>query len=244
MNSSITPIKLGIKFSPASLILVYRDKSKLRSRQIPVKNVDILTDVHMYAENFKLDQKYRKYFDKIPVNRLIKLIFMIQDNMKGYTLEESLQRAKKFDQNQMDEEISTAESDANLPGLTKKPAAINKIDDYDDFHDTEDEDDDEDEKNSKSVSTIEEVKNKMKTSESTTPSIHNAKTSDALNILSSHMKAVKSNLYDFEDDDEDDDPSDEDEDSAGNLAKRTIKRKEPDDIVETAPVDDLSDASF
>ncbi len=240
--NSITPIKLGIKFSPPYLILVYRDKSKLRSRQIPVKNVDILTDVHMYAENFKLDQKYRKFFDKIPVNRLIKLIFMIQDNMKGYTLEESLERTKKFEENKNDDASSTAESESNL-GFTKKPpAAVNAIDDYDDFHDTEDED--EEEKNSKSVSTVEDVRNQMKTSDALKPNI---KTADALNILSSHMKAVKSNLYDFEDDEEiatDEEDDNDVDNNDDNLGKRTIKKKEEDDIVETAPVDDLSDNSF
>lgn len=237
--NNITPIKIGIKFNPATLILVYRDKTKLRSRQIPVKDVDILTEVYKYSENFKLDPKYRKYFDKIPVNRLAKLIFIIQDNMKGYTLEESLERSKKFNTN-IDETSESTES--NNQKLIKDYQAN---DDDDDFHDTEDEDD----KNVKSVSTIEEVKNKTKlTSTNTTTT----KTSDALNILQAQMNSIKTNLYDFEDDDNDDDEDEEEEenedDDDDDTNKKEIKRnklekKESDDKIETA-IDDLSDTSF
>lgn len=219
--NSLVPIKLGIKFNPPSLILVYRDRSKLRNRQIPVKNLDILTDVHTYSENFKLDQKYRKYFDKIPTNRLAKLIFMIQDNMKGYNLNESLERAKKFDDNHIVDETSEV-----TESMAKK-----QIDHFevDDFHDTEDED----EKN-KSVSTIEEVKNQMKTSETSK--------NDALNILSSQMKAVKSNLYDFDDEEEvkEDELSNDDD----NVMRQSKRKDDNDDKIETAIDEDLSDSSF
>jgi centrosomal protein CEP19 len=237
--NNITPIKIGIKFNPASLILVYRDKTKLRSRQIPVKDVDILTEVYKYSENFKLDPKYRKYFDKIPVNRLAKLIFIIQDNMKGYTLEESLERSKKFNTN-IDETSESTES--NNQKLIKDYQAND--DDDDDFHDTEDEDD----KNVKSVSTIEEVKNKTKlTSTNTT-----TKTSDALNILQAQMNSIKTNLYDFEDDDNDDDEDEEEEENEDDddddtnkkeIKRNKLKKKESDDKIETA-IDDLSDTSF
>jgi len=219
--NSLVPIKLGIKFNPPSLILVYRDRSKLRNRQIPVKNLDILTDVHTYSENFKLDQKYRKYFDKIPTNRLAKLIFMIQDNMKGYNLNESLERAKKFDDNHIVDETSEV-----TESMAKK-----QIDHFevDDFHDTEDEDD-----KNKSVSTIEEVKNQMKTSETSK--------NDALNILSSQMKAVKSNLYDFDDEEEveEDELSNDDD----NVMRQSKRKDDNDDKIETAIDEDLSDSSF
>ncbi len=235
--NNITPIKIGIKFNPASLILVYRDKTKLRSRQIPVKDVDILTEVYKYSENFKLDPKYRKYFDKIPVNRLAKLIFIIQDNMKGYTLEESLERTKKFNSN-IDETSESTES--NNQKLIKDNEA-NDDDDDDDFHDTEDEDD----KNVKSVSTIEEVKNKTKLASTNT-----TKTSDALNILQAQMNSIKTNLYDFEDDDDEEDEEeeeneddDDDDTNKKEIKKNKLKKKESDDKIETA-IDDLSDTSF
>ena len=93
-GSNITPIKLGIKFTPPSLVLIYNDKSKLRSRTMPVKELDILTDLRLFTEKFKSNDKYRKYFDKITANKLEKQFFILQDYMKGYTLDESLQRVK------------------------------------------------------------------------------------------------------------------------------------------------------
>jgi hypothetical protein len=129
----LTPIKLGVKFEPPSIILVYRERGKLRRRVIPAKNIDILTDVPVYAESFKKDAKYRKFFDRISLAKIEKVVFILQDNMKGYTLAESLQRAKKYDD---------SEADANHEESTKMSASAdlpNKRDDYDDedFHDTE-----------------------------------------------------------------------------------------------------------
>lgn len=96
-GSNITPIKLGVKFTPPSLVLIYNDKSKLRSRTVPVKELDILTDLGPFAEKFKSNEKNRKYFDKISAGKLEKQFFILQDFMKGYTLTESIERAKKFD---------------------------------------------------------------------------------------------------------------------------------------------------
>lgn len=151
---SITPIKVGIKFDPPSIILVYRDKSKLRNRSIPAKNLDILTDLRLYVEKFKNEQKYKKYFEKVSNSKLEKMIFILQDNMKGYTLKESMERAKKYDKS-MDDSEPVSESNTD-----NKSKAKNFDYEDDDFHDT----DDEEEKNPPSVSTIEEVKaKKMKT---------------------------------------------------------------------------------
>lgn len=97
MASFITPLKLGLKFNPPCILLVYREKGKLRKRQIPAKNLDMLTDLRLYVEKFKADQKYRKYFEKISNNKLEKILFILQDNMKGYSLKESVDRAKKYD---------------------------------------------------------------------------------------------------------------------------------------------------
>lgn len=97
VGSGITPIKLGLKFTPSpSLLLIYSDKSKLRSRTIPVKELDILTDLKTFTEKFKANERYRKYFDKIPNVQLEKQFFILQDFMKGYMLDESLERAKKY----------------------------------------------------------------------------------------------------------------------------------------------------
>ncbi|RNA44601.1 centrosomal of 19 kDa [Brachionus plicatilis] len=92
----ITPIRLGLKFDPASIVLVYRDKSKLRNRSIPAKNLDILSNITLYVEQFKNNPKNKKFFEKISENKLEKMFFILQDNMKGYTLNESLFETLKF----------------------------------------------------------------------------------------------------------------------------------------------------
>ena len=262
VGSSITPIKLGIKFEPPAIVLYYRDKAKLRSRLIPAKDVDILTDITLYVEKFKEKPKNKKFFEKISNKRIEKVVFILQDNMKGYTLKESLIRAKKFDSEKDfgDEEVFGA----------KKKAKKEDYDD-DDFHDTDDES-----SVQPSVSTIEDVKAKKEitinlmdaiqkpslnkkdsfepaaTSTMTTLNSTGAKESPiskstALDLLSTQMKSVKNSIYDFEDDvdeeiDEDINNVDEDDEEEDDSYKRSTHKKK--EVIEVAPKDDLSDSSF
>ena len=220
LSNSIKPIKLGVKFEPASIILIYEENDKLRSRHIPTKNLDFLTDIHRYAEQFKENSRYKKYFEKVTLNKVEKILFILQDNMRGYTLQESLSRAKKYDDSEKNSSNTSHDdndenSEENL--FSDKKKTLPKLDDYDDddFNDSDDED-----KNSKSVSTIEDVKAKKDSIrkksiddlvfekpvnnkkldnlnvKNTNPTI--SKT-DALNLLSNQIKSVKSNIYDFED---------------------------------------------
>lgn len=139
MYGMLTPIKLGVRFDPPAIILVYRERGKLRKRQIPTKNIDILTDVTEYAEKFKKDSKYKKFFERVSARKLEKIVFILQDNMKGYNLAESVERAKKFDPEPESESAKPDESEisesVDVPPKEKK----NAIDDYDDddFHDTD-----------------------------------------------------------------------------------------------------------
>lgn len=128
-TSNITPIKIGLKFTPPSLLLIYNDKSKLRSRTIPVKNLDILTDLRLFTEKFKSNEKYRKYFDKIDAKKLEKQFFILQDFMKGYTLTESLERAKKYD-NSANVKSDFDELDLTNDGSSHGKKSANDINDF------------------------------------------------------------------------------------------------------------------
>lgn len=229
--TSITPIRLGLKFEPSSIILVYRDRSKLRNRTIPSKNLDILSNITLYVEEFKKNPKHKKYFEKISNNKLEKMFFIIQDKMKGYTLAESLERAKKFD---------TSINDSDTKNDLKS-----KSDYDDDFHDTDD-----DEKNPQSVSTIEEVKIGKK--KGLFESSNFGETQDitkSIDLVSNKFR-FKSNFYDFEDEVEDDIPSvnirendeEENENQILNFAKKS--KNEEEEKIETAKTDDESSASF
>jgi centrosomal protein CEP19 len=270
-NNTITPIKVGVKFDPPSLILVYRDKSKLRSRTIPAKGVDILTDIRVYVQQFKKEPKNKVFFDKISNNKLEKILFILQDNMKGYTLDESIERAKKYDHNNHDNEDKnntsindTSQNDLFSDSHTFDQKLAQLKNDYEDDYEMDDEedeeeikkqiddlrasseivksinskreekeeaDDDEDkrksdveveeieeeinndfpdtdeeeEKNPQSVSTISDVKakkdNQLLEKDAGGKPTNIMSKSSALDLLSSHIKSVKSNIYDFEEDD-------------------------------------------
>ena len=235
---------LKVRFEPPTIVLFYREKGKLRNRLIPAKNIDILTDITLYAENFKDNLKYRKYFEKVSIAKLEKVIFILQDNMKGYTLEESIERAKKFDTKPENSDLS------DLLNSGDKKAGPNDDYDDDDFHDTDEEDD---KILSKSVSTIEEIKAQKNDSNSTIKSLigtmnfsdnkfaksENSK-ADALSLLSNQIKTVKSSIYDFEDDVEDEEDDDVDESS---FLRQLNKKKELDEPIETEE-HILTDESF
>lgn len=146
-NNTITPIKVGVKFDPPSVILVYRDKSKLRSRTIPAKGVDILTDVRIYVQQFKNEPKNKVFFDKISNNKLEKIVFILQDNMKGYTLEESIVRAKKYDLSHDNEDKNnTSFNDTSNNDLFSDSHAFDQKlaqlkNDYEDDYEMDDEED-------------------------------------------------------------------------------------------------------
>ena len=261
MSNSITPIKLGVKFDPPSVVLYYRDKSKLRSRQVPCRDVDILTDVTLYVDKFKVNPKNKTYFEKVSNKRIEKIVFILQDNMKGYTLKESLQRAKKYD-NRIE-----SDDDDDRDMTKKNKSKLRSSNDYedDDFHDTDDE------SVPPSVSTIEDnLKAKKEITlnlmDALTPTKSSIKKdsidfvknnespiskSTALDLLSTQMKSVKNSIYDFEDNVEDeideninpeyDDDDDEGEDDS---VKKSKNKNKKDDKFEVAPKDDLSDSSF
>ena len=128
----ITPLKLGIKFEPPQVLLIYRSRGKLRQRLIPCKNMDILTDIRLYTKSFKKDEKNKAFFEKISENKLEKLFFILQDNMKGYTLKESLQRAKKYDSKKanpstVDDLDITEQSNVDKSDLDEYKNAITKF---------------------------------------------------------------------------------------------------------------------
>ena len=108
--STIKPLKLGVKFNPAAIVLVYKDakSNKLRSRSIPAKNIDILTDLKVFSKTFRMNEKHKKYFENINEKKFEKILFILQDHLKGYSLKESIERIKKNEvkkESEHDEEI-------------------------------------------------------------------------------------------------------------------------------------------
>jgi hypothetical protein len=211
----IVPMKIGIRFDPSAVILFYKINSKKRKRIIPTRsNLDILTNVSLYVENLKKNPNYIKYFERVSHNTLEKMIFILQDHMKGYNLNESLNRAKKYNE---DEKINYfSEEDA-------KNSIMQRNNDND-FHDT----DDDDKQTTPSVSTIDEV---LKMTEKDKKRNFNQKSIKTRSIdyytLQSQFKEAESNIkYDFDEDDDE------------------ITNKNSYEKVEIDPNADFSDSSF
>ena len=95
--TSIKPLKLGVRFDPAAIVLIYKDESskKLHSRVFPAKDIDILTDLKVYSKTFCMIDKHKKYFEHINEKKLENVLFILQDHLKGYSLKESIARVKE-----------------------------------------------------------------------------------------------------------------------------------------------------
>jgi hypothetical protein len=131
---SLKPLKLGIRFDPASIVLVYSETAtkKLHRRIVPVRNMDILTDISAYTKAFLANEKYKRYFGRITEKKLEKFFFILQDHMKGYTTKESLARLKSLNDGNTIDEYDQADDD--IEDLTKgKIQTYANDDDDDDF---------------------------------------------------------------------------------------------------------------
>jgi centrosomal protein CEP19 len=114
MSSNLKPLKLGVRFNPSAIILVYRDEKskKLRERVIPARNIDILTDIKVFSKTFRMNEKNKKYFENISEKKLEKILFILQDHLKGYSLKESIDRVKK-NENKKDSDEEEIEEEEN-----------------------------------------------------------------------------------------------------------------------------------
>ncbi|CAJ1060037.1 centrosomal protein of 19 kDa [Xyrichtys novacula] len=84
--------RCGVQFSPPSIVLIYqhRDTKKVRKRIIPVRNFFKHSDCSRAAEKLKNNPRHRDYLDSVTCSQLEKLHVILQDQMKGLSLEHSL----------------------------------------------------------------------------------------------------------------------------------------------------------
>ncbi|XP_060940526.1 centrosomal protein of 19 kDa-like [Limanda limanda] len=78
----------GVKFSPASIVLIYQNK-KIR-RIIPLRNFSKYSDYSLAAERLKNNPQHRGYLEAVSQSQLEKLHIILQDHMQGYSLQHSL----------------------------------------------------------------------------------------------------------------------------------------------------------
>ncbi|NXD79592.1 CEP19 protein, partial [Halcyon senegalensis] len=92
-----TAKKCGICFQPPSIILIYRDDNKDKSRQriMPVRNFSKFSDCSMAAEQLKNNPRHKAYLEGVSLHQLQKLFHLLKGHLGGESLAESLEKFQR-----------------------------------------------------------------------------------------------------------------------------------------------------
>ena len=96
MDGQVQLKRCGVRFDPPALIITYSSgaPSKVHRRTMPLRKFTKRSGISRTAEELKQNPRHKKYLDGMPLPQLEKLITIIQDKMKGMTLEASLEKNK------------------------------------------------------------------------------------------------------------------------------------------------------
>ena len=88
--------KCGVKFKPLSIVVTYVDVSnkKLRYRQIPVRNFKATSNVTVFSEELKKNQRHRSLLKDVPQIQIEKMLLIIQGHMKGDSIDDAVAHAE------------------------------------------------------------------------------------------------------------------------------------------------------
>ncbi|XP_035230442.1 centrosomal protein of 19 kDa-like [Stegodyphus dumicola] len=111
VNDAIRPLKIGVRFKQPIIVLVYEENSKFRKRMMPVRGLKKNSSVVTAAKELK--EHHEKYLKSVPNFKIEKMLRLIQNNMRGLDLEESLQELEKEFSIDPDENLNMAD-DATL----------------------------------------------------------------------------------------------------------------------------------
>ncbi|XP_023933243.1 centrosomal protein of 19 kDa [Lingula anatina] len=103
--------KCGIRFNPPAIIVTYLivSKNKLHRRTMPVRNFTKNSGIQRTVDELRLNKKHEKYLQNIPLRQLEKLLTVIQDKMKGISLEDSLREREKLETIDPEEDLNKAD---------------------------------------------------------------------------------------------------------------------------------------
>ncbi|XP_054712551.1 centrosomal protein of 19 kDa-like isoform X2 [Uloborus diversus] len=91
--SNLRPLKIGVRFKQPAIILLYEDNSKYRKRIMPIRGLKKNSSVSLIAGELK--ERHLKYLGKVPDFKVEKMLRLIQNDMRGLDLDESLQELEK-----------------------------------------------------------------------------------------------------------------------------------------------------
>jgi len=111
----IEPLKLGVKFTPPKLVVLYRDgrSGKTHRRSMPLRRLNKnLKDLDMLVADLVEDPNHHRYLKNIPKHQILRMMNIIQDHMKGISLENSLGAIAKLERIDPVEDLNKIDADA------------------------------------------------------------------------------------------------------------------------------------
>lgn len=90
------PLKIGVRFKHPAIVLFYqehRQSGKYRKRIMPVRGLKKTSSVSLIAGDLKTH--HERYLREVPDFKIEKMLRLIQNDMKGLELDESLKELEK-----------------------------------------------------------------------------------------------------------------------------------------------------
>ncbi|KAI5704139.1 hypothetical protein M8J75_002325 [Diaphorina citri] len=102
--------KIGIKFNPPSLVLLYelKDSKQFKKRLMPIRNFSLESNVKLFGDNLK--SRHAEKLSSVPNEQIEKMLKLLKDYNRGIDLQTSLKRLQAQDEifklsNEDEEEI-------------------------------------------------------------------------------------------------------------------------------------------
>lgn len=111
----VEPLKLGVKFAPPKLVVLYRDgrSGKTHRRSMPLRQMNKnRKDLERLVSDLVEDPNHHRYLKNIPRHQILRMMNIIQDHLKGISLEESLDAIAQLEKIDPTEDLNKIDSAA------------------------------------------------------------------------------------------------------------------------------------
>ncbi|XP_006823945.1 centrosomal protein of 19 kDa-like [Saccoglossus kowalevskii] len=120
---SIMPQQCGVRFDPPALVLTYHNhRGNLHRRTMPIRGFTKRSGITRTAESLVSNPRHRKYLENISRPQIEKLLRIIQEHMKGISLDETLGAIKMENTIDPDEDLNKLDDIA----LSRKKAIMDE----------------------------------------------------------------------------------------------------------------------
>lgn len=111
----VEPLKLGVKFSPPKLVILYRDgrSGKTHRRSMPLRQMNKnRKDLERLVTDLVEDPNHHRYLKNVPRHQILRMMNVIQDHLKGIPLAESLDAIAQLEKIDPSEDLNKIDSAA------------------------------------------------------------------------------------------------------------------------------------